>query len=110
MNIKLQTLKFNESEDLRNFVNEKVAKLFKQHPEIIRVDVTLKEGAKNNPTNKWCELYVSLPGENKFTKRCSTTYEESILNAVEVMEKILRRITTKKVNQRNDPSKSQTKH
>lgn len=90
MNITLQTLKFTETADLKAFVNEKVSKLFLQHPSIIRVDVTLKEGAANNPTNKWCELYVSLPGENKFTKRNSGAFEASILKAVEVMEKILR--------------------
>lgn len=89
MNITLQTLKFKESPELNVYVHEKVGKLFHQHPNILRVDVTLKEGAKNNPTNKWCELYVSVPGENKFTKRSSGSFEESILKSVEVMEKIL---------------------
>jgi hypothetical protein len=54
--------------------------------------VTLKEGAKNNTANKWCELYVSMRGDNKFTKRSSSSFEESILKAVEIMEKILRRV------------------
>lgn len=92
MNITLATLKFTETPELNQFVQEKVAKLFQQQPDLIRVDVTLKVGAKNNPTNKWCELYVSLPGNNKFTKRNSTSFEESIIKAIEVMEKILRRM------------------
>lgn len=92
MNITLATLKFTETPELNQFVHEKVAKLFQQQPDLIRVDVTLKIGAKNNPANKWCELYVSLPGDNKFTKRSSSSFEESILKAVEVMEKILRRM------------------
>lgn len=92
MNITLATLKFTESAELKQFVHEKVSKLFHLKPNLIRVDVTLKVGAANNPTNKWCELYVSLPGENKFTKRNSTSFEESTLKAVEVMEKILRRL------------------
>lgn len=91
MNITLKTLKFDGSEKLQAFVNEKVGKLFKKQTQIIRVDVTLKEGAKNNIENKWCELYVSLPGENKITKKNSKDFEESILLAVEAMEKILRR-------------------
>ncbi len=91
MNITLQTLKFKETDDLKSFVYDKIGKLFHQQPNLIRVDVTLKEGAKNNPANKWCELYVSLPGENKFTKKNSTSFEESILKALEIMEKILRR-------------------
>lgn len=87
----MKTLKFEESEQLREFVFEKVGKLFKKQTQIIRIEVTLKEGAKNNIENKWCELYVSLPGENKFTKKNSKDYEESILLAVEAMEKIFRR-------------------
>ncbi|NJO24535.1 MAG: hypothetical protein HC867_00290 [Bacteroidia bacterium] len=68
---------------------------------MIRADVTLKEGAKNNLTNKWCSIYISHPGENEFVKKNSTSYEESILLATEAMEKILRRRKTKLVNQRN---------
>lgn len=92
MKITIQTLKFQETIELNNFINEKVEKLFHQQPNIIRADVTLKLGAKNNPTNKWCEIYLSLPGENKFVKRNSTSYEESILKSVEAMKKILRRL------------------
>ena len=92
MNITLQTLKFKETDDLKNFVQDKIGKLFHQRPHLIRVDVTLKEGAKNNPANKWCELYVSLPGDNKFTKRSSSSFEESILKAVDIREKMLRRV------------------
>jgi hypothetical protein len=36
-------------------------------------------------------MYVSLPGENKFVKKSSSTYEESILKAAEARIKILRR-------------------
>ena len=91
MNITLKTLKFTESPELRTFVMEKTAKLFHQNPELIRVEVTLKLGAVNNPTNKWCEIYVSIAGENKFTKRNSESFEESTLKAIEVMERILKK-------------------
>lgn len=102
MNITIQTVNFKESKKLTIFINSKVGKLFKQNSELIRADVTLKEGAKNNLTNKWCSIYISHPGENLFVKRNSTSYEESILLATEAMEKILRRRKTKMVNQRND--------
>lgn len=95
MNINIQTVGFKESKHLTQFTQKKVEKLFHQHPETIRVDITLKEGAKNNPTNKWCSLYLSHRGENQFIKRKSTSYEESILLCVEAMEKILRRQKTK---------------
>ncbi|MEO5572230.1 MAG: HPF/RaiA family ribosome-associated protein [Bacteroidia bacterium] len=103
MKITIQTVHSPESELIHAFVNEKVEKLFNQNPEIIRADVTLKEGAKKNPINKWCSLYISHSGENQFVKRNSASYEESILLAVEAMEKIFRRMKMKKINQRNDP-------
>ncbi len=103
MNIAIQTVGFKESKHLTKFIHQKVEKLFHQHPETIRVDITLKEGAKNNPVNQWCALYLSHRGENQFVKRKSASYEESIILCVEAMEKILRRRKTKKVNQRNDP-------
>lgn len=105
MNITIQTVHFKETRKLRIFIISKVGKLFKQSPEIIRADVTLKEGAKNNPENKYCTIYISHPGENEFVKRKSTSYPESILLAIEAMEKNLRRRKTKMVNQRNDPGK-----
>jgi len=100
MNIKIQTVDFKENKKLNNFINSKVGKLFKQSPEIIRADVTLKEGAKNNINNKWCSIYISHPGENLFVKKNSTSFEESILISTESMEKILRRRKTKKTSQR----------
>mgnify|MGYP001793866990 CR=1 FL=1 len=92
MNINLQTLIFTRSDKPNNYVNEKVGKLVQQYPDTSRVDVTLKEGAKNNLNNKWCELYLSLRGDNKFAKKNSASYEESILKAVAAMEKTLRRL------------------
>ena len=92
MNITLQTIKFKESDGLRDFVNEKVGKLFHSYPDAIRVDVTLKQSAKNGPANKWCELYLSHKGDNKIVKRNAESYESSILLSVEAMEKILRRL------------------
>ncbi len=105
MNITVQTVNFKGSKRLTGFINSKVGKLFKQSPEIIRADVSLKEGAINSLTNKCCSIYISHAGENEFVKKSSTSYEESILLATESMEKILRRKKTKMVNTRNDPKK-----
>jgi len=103
MNITIQSVKFKESGELNDFVREKVEKLFQLSPEIIRIDVSLKVGAVNNPANKWCSLYISHPGENRFVKKKSGSFEESVIQATEAMQKILRRQKTKRVNQRNDP-------
>jgi putative sigma-54 modulation protein len=92
MNITIQTVNLKSTEHLDQFINEKVGKLFHLHPEIIRIDVSLKLGVRTNPTNKVCSLYVSHSGENKFVKKNAASFEESILLATESMEKILRRL------------------
>ena len=102
MNITIQTVNFKENKKLSDFIYKKVGKLFHQQPETIRVDITLKEGGSKNLNNKCCSLYLSHKGENRFVKKSSPSYEESILLCVEAMAKNLRRAKTKKVNQRND--------
>ena len=90
-NIILQTVHFKASEDLENFVNEKVSKLFEQDDSIIKAEVTLFEGASGNPKKQNCEITLSVPRENHFVKKNSEIYEKSILNSVDTLQKILRR-------------------
>ena len=89
--INLQTVHFKASETLNQFITEKVEKLFKINIEIMRADVTLYEGASGNPQNQFCEIQLSVPGENIFVKKNSDSYEKSILKSVEAIQKILRR-------------------
>jgi ribosome hibernation promoting factor len=95
--IAFQTVQFKASSQLEDFVKEKVSKLFEQDPSIIRADVTLFEGASGNPKNQFCEIQLSVPGENHFVKKNSEKYEKSILEAVKTLQKVLRRQKTKKI-------------
>ncbi len=90
-----QTVQFKASPHLEDFVQEKVSKLFELDPSIIRADVTLFEGAAGNPKNQFCEILLSVPGENHFVKKSSENYEKSILATVKTLQKVLRRHKTK---------------
>ncbi len=96
-NISFQSVHFKASSQLEDFVKEKVSKLFDQENSIIRADVTLFEGASGNPKNQFCEIHLSVPGENHFVKKNSESYEKSILAAVEALQKVLRRKKTKRI-------------
>ncbi len=96
-NITFQSVHFKASTQLEDFVKEKVTKLFEQDSSIIRADVTLFEGSSGNPNNQFCEIQLSVPGENHFIKKNSDNYEKSIANAVSSMQKILRRKKTKRI-------------
>lgn len=89
--INIQTLHFKASEALNKYIEEKIEKLFRMSDDIIRADVTLYEGASGNPENQWCEIQLSVPGENHFVKKNSNHYEKSILDAVTALQKIIRR-------------------
>lgn len=99
-NIKFQSVHFKASQNLEGFVKEKVSKLFEQDATIIRADVTLFEGASGNPKNQFCEILLSVPGENHFIKKNSENYEKSVLAAVSGLQKVLRRKKMKIINTR----------
>jgi len=69
--IVFQSVQFKASAQLKDFVNEKVSKLLDQYVSIIKVEVTLFEGASGNPKNQFCEIQLSMPGENQFVKKNS---------------------------------------
>jgi ribosome-associated translation inhibitor RaiA len=100
MNITFQSVHFKASSHLEEFVMEKVSKLFDQNDKIIRADVTLFEGASGNPRNQFCEIILSLPGENKFVKKNSSSYEESVLKTVATLQKTLGRDSINKISRR----------
>lgn len=99
-NITFQSIHFKASSQLEDFLQEKVSKLFEQDSSIIRADVTLFEGASGNPKNQFCEIQLSVPGENHFVKKNSENYEKSIMDAISSLQKVLRRKKTKKVIRR----------
>jgi len=98
--IVMQSVQFKASRQLEEFVTEKVSKLIEQDASIIRADVTLFEGASGNPRNQFCEIQLSVPGENHFIKKNSESYEKSILDAVKTLQKVLRRQKTKRIVRR----------
>ncbi|MFH1003983.1 MAG: HPF/RaiA family ribosome-associated protein [Bacteroidota bacterium] len=96
-NITLETVHFKASNDLESFVKSKISKLFQQNSAIIRADVTLFEGASGNHQNQYCEIQLSVPGENLFVKKRNDNFEKSIVEAVVALKKMMRRKKIKKI-------------
>jgi putative sigma-54 modulation protein len=103
MDIRLQSLHFKASDNLQAFVNEKVSKLFNHNDKIVFADVTLYEDG-SEPDNKYCEMKLAVPDNEHFVKKNSPSFEQSILETVEAMQKIQRREHTKITNQHNKPA------
>lgn len=100
MEIILNSVNFKTDTALEIFVKEKVGKLFHQSNKIIRANVTLREAEKKNPENKLCEIRLMIPGNDHFVRKCTAVYEKSILQAVEALQKIIRREKIKTIRER----------
>lgn len=91
MTITFQATNFTAQKTLQDFAEKKVSKLAHLNTSLIRADISLKTGSPNTAKNKWCLLYISLPGENLIVRKRTESFEASVLKAVDVMEKILSR-------------------
>jgi len=90
MKINLQTLKFEAKQSLIDYVNDKVGKLSRFDDKIISAEVTLSIDGETIE-NKFCDIRLVVPGYDDFVKKNASTFEEAILNSVDVLQKILKR-------------------
>ena len=91
MKINLQSLHFKASDNLKEFTEDKVGKLARLDDKIISADVTLFSDDGKNVDNKVCEIRLVVPGYDDFVKKNAESFEEAIMDAVDVLQKILRR-------------------
>jgi putative sigma-54 modulation protein len=104
MNIIIKSVNFKASNALETFVKEKVGKLFNYSNDIIRANVILRKGENNSVENQQCQIILMIPGNDHIVKRKAGLYEKSILESVEVLQKILRRNKTKLIARRSAKS------
>ena len=90
MKINLQSLHFKASNQLKDFVEEKVGKLSQLSEDIISAEVTLVANDVKIKNNKVCEIRLVVPGYDDFVKKDAESFEEAILDAVETLQKVLR--------------------
>lgn len=91
MKINLQSLHFKASDQLKEFIDEKVGKLSHLNEKIISAEVILHAGDVKIKNNKTCEIRLVVPGYDDFVKKEAESFEEAVLSAVETLQKILRR-------------------
>ena len=89
MNIRIQSVKFDADSKLLEFVEKKVGKIEKFHDNIIDAEVTL--ALLPDQLNKEVKVKIHLPGEELIVKRNSKTFEDAVVDCVDVIkEKIVR--------------------
>lgn len=90
MEVRIQSIHFDASNQLRDFIQKKVLKLEKFYDEIIKVEVSLKVVKPETAINKEAAVKVLVPknGELYSNKVCDS-FEQAIDECVEALEKQL---------------------
>lgn len=86
MEIKIQSVHFDATEQLEAFINKKVEKLVKSFEDIQKVEVLLKVVKPATSMNKEVSLNVSVPGQVLHVEKTSDTFEESVDLCVDSMK------------------------
>lgn len=89
MEVRIQSVHFDASEQLRSFIEKKVAKLEKISEDIRKVEVSLKVVKPESATNK--EVGVKVLGRNSefYASKVCDTFEEAVDQNVEALLKQL---------------------
>ena len=87
MNIKIQSVNFNISDNLSSFVNEKVGKLEHYFDSIVSSEVYLKLENTSEIENKISEIKILIPGNEIFVKKKAKSFEEATDLAIDALKK-----------------------
>ncbi len=89
MKISVQSVNFNISKDLVNYIEKKVNNLEKFHDHIIDAEVYLKVQSTSDKENKLVDVKMSLPGVDIVAKKQSKTFEEAASMAIDSVKRQL---------------------
>ena len=96
MDIRVQSVKFDADVKLLDFIDKKVGKLDKFYDEIIKTELTLSLLPDN--ANKDVKIRIAMPGKELFIQKNASTFEDAIVDCVDVLKEQLVKIKEKKAN------------
>ena len=89
METRIQTIHFDASEQLKNFIQKKVSKLEQYFDGILLAEVTLKVVKPETALNKNAAILLKIKNGDCFAEKTKDTFEEAIDECVEALEKQL---------------------
>ena len=95
MDIRIQSIHFDAAEKLQAFIQKKVGKLEKYCDEIRKVEVSLKVVKPETSKNKEAGIRVFVPNGDLYVEKVCDTFEESIDEGVDALEKQLQKYKEK---------------
>jgi putative sigma-54 modulation protein len=98
MGIRIQSIHFDATKALEQFIQKKVNKLEVFYGDILDTEVTLKVIKPETALNKEALVKVKVSGSELFASKISDTFEESIDSAIEALQKQLIKLKEKRNN------------
>jgi putative sigma-54 modulation protein len=91
MKVTTQSVNFNASSDLIDFIEKKVSLLSKFHDKILNAEVFLKLENSSDKENKIAEIKINIPGNELVVKKQYKSFEESVSTGVETLKRRLKK-------------------
>ena len=89
MEVRIQSIHFDATEQLQAFIQKKVAKLEKFYDDIKLVEVSLKVVKPETAENKEAGVKVVVPNGELYANKVKDTFEEAVDESVEALSKQL---------------------
>lgn len=86
MEIRIQSIRFDATEKLQEFINKKAEKLQKSYEDIQKVEVQLKVVKPATTMNKETSITVTVPGTTLFVEKTCDTFEEGVDLCLDAMK------------------------
>ena len=96
MELRIQSVNFEATEQLKAFAKKKVEKLVKYTDDIIQSEMIMKMIKPDAPNNKEVSVKLNIKNGESFASKVSDSFEESIDLCMEALEKQIVRTKEKK--------------
>ena len=87
MDIRIQSIHFDATEQLQSFIQKKVAKMEKFHDDIKTVEVVLKVVKPESAVNKEAGIKVIVPNGDFYANKICDSFEQAVDECVEALSK-----------------------
>jgi putative sigma-54 modulation protein len=95
MQIRIQSIHFNVSSQLEQFIEKKAGKLEQYYDDIKKVEVSLKVVKPETVENKEVGIKITIPNGELYATKVKDSFEEATSEAVEALEKQLQKFKEK---------------
>jgi len=87
MEIRIQSIHFDATERLQDFIQKKVSKLDKYSDGIVDAEVALKVVKPEVASNKEASIKINAKNNDFFASKIADTFEEAVDLCIEALEK-----------------------